>query len=254
MKWHSITLLAVALLAACSAPKEETTPAFSYEYKTIRTESLGGCNQPLFPCASFEVSWPEFDQMNSSVKATLSDRINYAVAYDDPDADDFSLQQMADAFVRDFNSFQNEFPENQFSWYFKSHVEILSNTQTILSLSAVTEHYTGGAHGNRTVYFININPENGEDITLNSVFKTGYESALRSEAEKAFRKARELDEYQDLTEAGFEFPEGKFELNSNYGFGSNGIVFCFNAYEIAPYAMGPTEFTVPWSALKEYRK
>ena len=55
-------------------------------------------------------------------------------------------------------------------------------------------------------------------------------------------------------EAGFTFPNGAFTLPRQWGATENGLIFYFNSYEIAPYSEGPTEFALPWSALREIIK
>jgi hypothetical protein len=38
-------------------------------------------------------------------------------------------------------------------------------------------------------------------------------------------------------------------LNDNFAVAKRGIIFYFNSYEIAPYAMGPTELLIPYAKL-----
>jgi hypothetical protein len=255
MRFFVVSACIIGLAIGCTAPKEETkSTTFSYEQKTIRTESTGGCASQIFPCANFEVSYPEFNQLSETVKEVLTERMHQAIAYDDPESDGYSFQDMADGFVEDFEHFQNEFPDNHFSWYFKSRYDILINSDTLLSLSATSEYFTGGAHGGRSVYFINIDPMTGKEVDLNTLLKPGFDEVLAIEGEKSFRKVRGLDSQINLAEAGFEFPEGKFTVNTNYGFTADGIVFFFNAYEIAPFSSGTTEIMIPWKILSVFQK
>lgn len=43
-------------------------------------------------------------------------------------------------------------------------------------------------------------------------------------------------------------------MNDNFALTKEGIKFIFNPYEIAPYAMGQQEFTIPYSALQAIAK
>ena len=72
--------------------------------------------------------------------------------------------------------------------------------------------------------------------------------------DKIFRQAKQLSDTASLIDNYFEFPEDKFELNKNYGFKKEGIVFYYNNYEIAPYAAGPTEVLIPYNELKDWVK
>jgi hypothetical protein len=84
---------------------------------------------------------------------------------------------------------------------------------------------------------------------LDNFLKPDYNEQLTLLGNRVFRKTRELADTASLSESYFEFPENKFELNKNYGFTKNGIIFYYNNYEIAPYAAGPTELLIPYSDL-----
>jgi hypothetical protein len=87
---------------------------------------------------------------------------------------------------------------------------------------------------------------------LDNFFKPGYNDVLTNLGNKIFRQARQLADTASLSDNYFEFPEDKFQLNKNYGFKKEGIVFFYNSYEIAPYAAGPTEVVIPYEELKEW--
>jgi hypothetical protein len=249
-----ILLLGVSLISCIGTREESESQALTFDMKTIRIESKGGCRSDSVACASFEVSYPEFHDLKPEAQEKLEELINRAIAYDNPEADEFSIEEMGNQFVNDFDSFQSEFPENEFGWYFKTTFEVLSNSDTLISLGAASEFFTGGAHGGYTVYYVNMNPETGNTVALQNVLKPGFDAFINQVGEEAFRKSRELSPEDNLAEKGFEFPDGKFALNENYGFKAEGIVFFFNSYEIAPYAMGPTEVLILWESLVEFRK
>jgi hypothetical protein len=73
-------------------------------------------------------------------------------------------------------------------------------------------------------------------------------------AEQIFRKVKEIPDTASLNENYFEFPDDTFQLNKNYGFKKEGIVFYYNNYEIAPYAAGPTDVVIAYEHLKEWLK
>jgi hypothetical protein len=55
----------------------------------------------------------------------------------------------------------------------------------------------------------------------------------------------------DLKQAGFSFPGGNFALPENFGFASDGLIFYYNSYDIAPYYFGPTEVRIPYQEVRE---
>jgi hypothetical protein len=242
------------VLCSCSGTRTEERAALEYEMKTFRIESKGGCDREERPCASFEVTYPVFQGLSSAVSESLMDYVNNAIAYDNPETGGYSIEQMGEQFVGDFERFQNDFPDNGMGWYFKTVFDVNIASDTLISLSASSEYFTGGAHGGYTVYFVNLNPITGEDVTLHSVLKPGFEKVLNSEGEKSFRQVRGFAEDVDPAEEGFGFSGGNFAVNDNYGFTAEGIVFFFNSYEIAAYALGPTKIVGPWEALGEWRR
>ena len=84
--------------------------------------------------------------------------------------------------------------------------------------------------------------------------KSDYNDALTQIGDKIFRQSKQLSDTASLIDNYFEFPEDKFELNKNYGFKKEGIVFYYNNYEIAPYAAGPSEVLIPYNELKDWLK
>jgi len=248
-----ISGFAVIALVSCTGNKGENSIDFSYEMKTIRVESEG-CSNEDQPCTSFEVTYPVFLHLAPEISKTLLEKIENAIGYDNPEAEGFSIEKMGNRLVSDFKKFQGDFSENGFGWYFKASVDVQFATDSLLSLAATSEYFTGGAHGGYTVYFVNIDPISGEEITLHSLLKPGFEELLNLEGEKSFRQVKGLNENDTLALHGYEFPQGKFEVNSNYGFNKEGIVFFFNNYEIASYAVGPTEILIPWEVVATLRK
>lgn len=84
------------------------------------------------------------------------------------------------------------------------------------------------AHANRAVGYVNYNLTNGKIISLPDLMKPGYEAKL---TELVREKVKEEDLYllvqpEDIT------------LPSAFAITSDGILFSFNPYAIAPYAAG----------------
>ncbi|MBI3037952.1 DUF3298 domain-containing protein [bacterium] len=53
-----------------------------------------------------------------------------------------------------------------------------------------------------------------------------------------------------VKDSGFTFPKNEFALNENFLVSKDGLLFFFNSYEIAPYALGPTQILLPWRYIK----
>lgn len=245
-------LLFSLLFCACVKPTDNRNPRISFEIKNFRVESASGCTSDTMQCAYYEVNYPEFNGLDSSVNQSLVRRIDAAVSMGNPEAQGESMRQIGESFVQDFVNFSKEIEDVTGGWYYRADVNTEVVTDTLLSLSVVEEYFTGGAHGGHGTFFINIDPRSGADFTLSNLLRPGYEEALTRLGESSFRKVRELPDTASLMENYFEFLDDKFSLNQNYGFKSDGIVFYYNNYEIAAYAAGPTEVFIPYSELKAW--
>jgi hypothetical protein len=73
--------------------------------------------------------------------------------------------------------------------------------------------------------------------------------ALLKLVEKNFRKEEKLADNANLEEAGYFLSNHQFFVPANYVFTRDGILFYYNPYEIAAYARGAIQFTIPYSEL-----
>jgi uncharacterized protein len=146
--------------------------------------------------------------------------------------------------------FQRENP-CAFSSELVRRVTVLRNAAPLFSLECFEYSYTGGTHGLSGKQYLNFDLATGEPVKLASILKEGTLARLTVIAEVHFRKERKLDALAKLENEGFWFPGGRFALNDNYGFGEQALCFFFNAYEIAPYFMGPTLVQIPYAEIRD---
>lgn len=253
MKYVIGFTLCISLFSCGTSTEKKETP-ISFETKKLRIESKGGCKSDTLQCAYFEVTYPEFSGIDSGVVNIIRQKIDAAVSLGNPESQGQSMQEIGEIFIQDYDDFKSEIPESFGGWHYSATVNVEVLTDSLLSLSVNDEYYTGGAHGGSGVYFINLNPKTGVEFTLDNFLKPEYHEALTNFGNKVFRETRQLADTASLSDNYFEFPEDKFELNKNYGFKKEGIVFFYNNYEIAPYAAGPTEVLIPYDDLRDWIK
>lgn len=247
----------VLFFSACDSKKQQPeSPAepLAFEMKTFRVESEGGCTADTLSCASYQIQYPVFNGIPTDASDSIKKKIDMAVDTGNPETKASAFEEEGKAFVADFDSFKKEFPENAMGWYYRATVDVMLALDTLITMNASNEYFTGGAHGGYGTFYLNIDPRSGKDVTLDDVLKPGYEQALTKIAERIFRANQELSDSTTLADAGYEFSDNSFVLNDNYGFTSEGIAFVFNAYEVAPYALGAQDILVPYVELKEWLK
>lgn len=182
-------------------------------------------------------------KMNTHIREHLLAEHSGELAFD-------SLPSRMQNFIEEYESFIKD-TELSVPWTYEMTSRIMLNTPNLFCLQLSEFTYTGGAHPNTHTVFLNFNARTGAALKLNDFLRPGYEAKLLVEAEKAFRKAKNLSPQENLREQGFEFSNGNFDLPKQFCLTKEGILFYFNAYEAGrPYALGPAEFVVPYNNLK----
>ena len=118
----------------------------------------------------------------------------------------------------------------------------------IVSIKFTTYQFTGGAHGNTTFNTLTFDLKNSRVLTLDDLFVAGS-SPLDVIAPMA---------QQDLQGTLGEMTDAKWladgtaptaENYANWVLTPDSLVFTFPQYQVAAYAAGPQEVTIPLSAL-----
>jgi hypothetical protein len=254
MRFAFLSTFFLVAVSCAIQEKRSIDPGFSYTLQTFKHTSEN-CNQDSASCARYEVTYPVFSGLDSLVTRTIEQKINASVSMGNPEANGWNMQQIANEFVKGFDDFRKETEDMEsMEWYYQANVSVELSIDTLISLSVQDEYYTGGAHGGSNTYFINIHPKSGKEVTLRDLLKPGFEKPLTQLGEKAFKTVHDLKDSVSYSNFGFDFPDNKFQLNDNYGFPAEGIMFVFNSYEIAPYAVGPTTIIIPYEQLKDWLK
>lgn len=120
--------------------------------------------------------------------------------------------------------------------------EICTKGQEVLSFYVDYYQYTGGAHGGTARIAYNIDLETGKNLGLKELFKSGYD--YRAVINKEVRRQISLtpDEYFD-GDIGFN----GINDETFYYIKDQSLVVYFQQYEIAAYARGIPEFSIPLS-------
>ncbi|MBM3921533.1 MAG: DUF3298 domain-containing protein [Sphingomonadales bacterium] len=139
------------------------------------------------------------------------------------------------------------------NWYEENNNGLSHQTPNNICLYQSINGYYGGAHPMGGVaYMVYSLPDISPVKNWQSLFTDTL--AILKIAEEIFRKDNKLGPRTSLEKAGYWFSDNKFHLNDNFGLDAEGLFFYFNAYEIAPYAMGPTDVSLPYSRINKYLK
>lgn len=102
----------------------------------------------------------------------------------------------------------------------------------------------GAAHGMYHQEFVNFDLSNKKHIAVSDLIKPNMNQKLRDELYAT---------NQNWLEA-HNIKKDKLQLSDNYYYGVNGIVFVYPLYELASYAEGMSELTLPYYSAKQFIK
>lgn len=262
-----ILFMTTALLTGCETKNEQETStsetpdiqeeasALYYEFTTF-TKTYGDCKTDTSAyCTRINLSYPTFQsdkfseqtsRINEQIKAAILQQVF-------PDTvENKNIETFADRFISDYKEIKEAFGE-AFGWYANLDSKVLRNDTVVISVELAADMYTGGAHGNFNLQYLNFDPRTGQKIRIESLFESGFEDDLNKIVENKFRQKYNMQPDQDLSDEGYQFENGKY-YTDNFALLPKGIKFYYNSYEIAPYSKGPSEVTVKYEDLKSILK
>ncbi len=177
------------------------------------------------------------DAINSTIEAHIANTLNFS----DDNSETILLGDALEKFDNEYKAFKNDFEENALIWEATFDGEVTYQSSEVISIALTSYLNTGGAHGSMNVTYLNFNPSTGELLTLNDLISNS--SGFTNLAQQHFKAA--IKSSNDLVFEDYFFGDD-FQLPENIGFNDDGITLFYNVYEIAAYAMGITEFTIPY--------
>ena len=136
---------------------------------------------------------------------------------------------------------------DSFSYAYTSKTDSVFNGSGVFCFSTTVYGYSGGAHGLETVKYTCVNLDNGTIISANDIFVEDYEEPLTSIILKKIAQMNRLSSPQELENNGYFVSDVK--PNNNFHINRQGIVFSYDPYEIAAYAVGRTDVLIPYKEI-----
>ena len=228
--------------------QESVSDAYYWEHIFVKDDQC--TDEDLQKCAHVLLDYPVFngEQMenaNKFVNHYIADVVGYG---DVENPASVNLEAAANSLVKDYQEFHKEFPESPQVWHVRLKSNITYEQDELLCVMIVSETYMGGAHGALNKRCLNFNAKTGE--TVNIIDRVGDKEKFIALAEQKFRKQKNLSSDADLNETDYWFPNNEFVLPANIGIDDNGYLLHYNAYEIAPYSIGPTDIRIDFEELE----
>lgn len=251
---YLLTLLATCLLLS-SCKKD------SMEFETISSHKVfSASNTKDTSNVSCDVEMTFLSPINFSDKkiedAIRKELIAYAL---DSTFIDFSAKDAVNRFMdntsRNFNytvaSLQTLGLGKQLHYkeIWKLNTKIYYNNNNIVSYKLFKKVYTGGAHGMEADQFLVFDLKTGKKITEHDIFEDGFEPKLSDLMKQQIMFDHGYESAEQMLNNGF-FGIGNIKPNGNFAISDSAITYIFNPYEIACYANGETQVSIPFSKIR----
>jgi hypothetical protein len=186
--------------------------------------------------------------ISNSINSTIEKHIATALNFGEDDSKVLSYSEAISNFEKEFHHFKNEYDESTLVYEATFDGEVIYQSAGIICVAITGYTNTGGAHGNLDITLYNFNSDSGklysnDELIINEkeftqLVKTHFINEIDTNSE-------ELSDY---------FFGDDFHLPANIGFNDEGVLILYNTYEIASYAQGITEFTIPFSEANPFIK
>lgn len=255
--FRSLLLLIPALFFVFCKNEKTNTAAAEITVGQRSFDKTGGkdCDKPdslRMDCVHIDLSWPSAESGSDAFKANVGKWADdYLIGILAPSVDSTSpaigtVEAAAQAFLQMHQDYVKESGGSIMGgvWAAECEGEVLLNDGKHFTAQITGFTYAGGAHGSPTAAVATFETATGKKLTWDDLVTD--KAALLALAEKHFR-----EEQQEAFKEGFKFDDiFKFALPANFGLVKDGIYCHYLHYEVGPYAMGNTTFTIPFSALQ----
>ncbi len=200
----------------------------------------------------YRIVYPLFEDKEESVVDTLQREIIEWANMCGADGSAFDdIPSIMRRFIEMYREYRDEESEAALPWTVDAWIGVQQNTADFVALEFNAETYLGGAHGNRAAYFRAFHRPSGRRLNFEEFISPGSYSQIERTAEKIFREMTDIPAKANLEESGYWFKDNRFALNDNFAVTDSGFYFFYNNYEIAAYAVGPTELLIPYESIRK---
>ncbi len=237
MKTKFLLLLVILGLFSCEEAVNITFAEINKEYSDNAIIELNIPNAE----GSSEIA----KKINTKIDNHIANMLNFG----EDDSDTISLAYAVSKFDKEYASFKSDFEESALVWEATFDGEVTYHSPGVITIAINSYLNTGGAHGNTNVTLFNFETASGTLLNLDDLIIDKL--AFTDIAKKHFEVATQD---KDKVSYGEYFFGEAFQLPANIGYNDDGVLLFYNVYEIASYAAGITEFTIPFEEVDDLLK
>ena len=255
------------LFSCAGNKKENAIQPPSNENKAIISDTIHFHEQYTFaydkenaPKLTIDIALPHYNLGNEQATARLDSTLAWGLFFSDSPTllsacKQFvtAQEQLFDELRDEYNNLsESEIPPGMMGCYCDIKGKSVSGYKGYISYIMTREEYRGGAHPSTENTVVCFDPATGAEVTLNDIFKDGYEEPLLEMLNRKLMADEGVSTIEGLREKGY-FGEDMF-ITNNFILGNDSMTFLYNRYEIAPYAMGDILISLDYETLKDIMK
>jgi len=218
----------------------------------IKFETLTLTNIKCNECPEVYIEVPKAlgnNKLAKSINLALQEEVISKLTFDD-EINAETIQEAISSFTNGYFELKNIYPDETIGWKSKINGIVTYEDDELLTIELESYIFTGGAHGYGSTNYLNFNKKRGKEMEDWELFddKEGFEHY----AESQFRLQQNIPANSSINSTGFMFEKDHFYLPENMGFTNKGLKLLYNQYEVASYADGPIELTLPYKDIQKF--
>ncbi len=209
-------------------------------------------NTDCSPCAEISIEVPEAIS-NRKISETINNAIReevISIMSFDEEKSVTDIPAALISFNQGYEDLITLFPDESIPWEAWIKGKIAFENKDLVTIELSSYIFTGGAHGYGSRRFLNFDKNKAIELSSDELFKN--QRKFMDFAESQFRMKQDIPEGVSINSTGFMFEQDSFYLPENIGFTKDGLILLYNPYEVASYADGTIELTLPYEEVAEY--
>lgn len=192
----------------------------------------------------------------------IAKNISKGIAYTAFGYEGIAAEEAADSIVNNLvsdyyelrNNYINEKGANPDAPWFNNYYMLNSNVKEgvegVICYEVFYEIYSGGVHPSSAISYVNFEERTGKEITLQDIFKENSDNALIEKLTTELCKKHNVNTIAELQDLGYLTMNEMF-ITNNFLLEKDSIIFLYNQYEIAPYALGRSRIAISYDEIKD---
>jgi hypothetical protein len=218
--------------------------------RNVTFEALSLQNSKCKECPEVTIDVPKASGNNKlakSINLALQEEVISKLTFND-EINAETIQQGIESFTKGYFELKKIYPDETIGWKATINGLVTFEDNDLITIELRSYLFTGGAHGYGSTNYLNFDKKRGKEIDTSELFED--KEGFQKYAETQFRIQQNIPINKSINSTGFMFDKDHFYLPENIGFTEKGLKLLYNQYEVASYADGPIELTLPYKDIQ----